>query len=73
MKKLFILFLFLAGVVLQASAQVERKANQKKVKVERRHSETKVKRTSSPRQKVHNLVHRRRRHYSGVRVKHKNE
>lgn len=71
MKKLLFSLLFMGAISLAASAQVtDAKGNDKKAKVETRHSETKVKRTSTPKQKVHNLIHRKHKRYSGVKVKH---
>jgi hypothetical protein len=71
MKKLLFSLLFIGAISLGASAQItDAKANDKKAKLETRHSETKIKRTSTPKQKVHNLLHRKNRRYSGVKVKH---
>lgn len=52
-----------------ASAQTEVKKTDKKTKVETPHSVKKVKKTTTPKQKVHNILHPRRKHYSGVKVK----
>lgn len=70
MKKLLLAIFFFGAMACTASAQTETKANTKKAKVERPHSETKVKRTTTPSQKVHNVLHRKKKHYSGVKVKH---
>jgi len=71
MKKIVLILLLSAGVCLMASAQKkEVKENSKKVTVETPHSESKVKKTTTPKQKVHNLIHPKNKKYSGVRVKH---
>lgn len=69
MKKL--LFILLAGTFgLAASAQEKEKSTDHKVKAENHTSMTKVKKTSTPKQKVHNVIHPKRKHYNGVKVKH---
>ena len=71
MKKLLFVLTLLCAVSLTALAQTaDVKANDKKVKVETPASKTKVKKTSTPTQKVHNLLHPKRKKYSGVKVKH---
>jgi len=70
MKKFLLALFFLAAIGLSASAQKEVKANDKKLKVETRRHKTKVKKTSTPTQKVHNLVRPKHKKYSGVKVKH---
>lgn len=70
MKKVFFSILILSAVSFTASAQTtEVKTNDKKVKVENKHVKHKVKKTSTPGQKVHNLIHPKRKKYSGVKVK----
>jgi hypothetical protein len=71
MKKILLSVLVVSALGLTASAQTEVRHNDKKVKVETPHSETKAKKTSTPGQKVHNAIHRRHKHYSGVKIKHK--
>ena len=63
----FVSVLFCLG--LAASAQTEVKAIDKKVKVETTHHKKKIKKTSTPGQKVHNLVRPKHKKYSGVKVK----
>ena len=71
MKKVFFSLLILGAVSFSASAQTtDVKANDKKVKVENSRKKTKVKKTSTPGQKVHNIIHPKRKKYSGVKVKH---
>ena len=70
MKKIVLSLLIVSALGFTASAQTEVKHNDKKMKVETPSSETKVKKTSTPGQKVHNAIHRKRKHYSGVKVKH---
>lgn len=41
----------------------------KKKKTETATTETKVKKTSSPKQKVHNVIHPKHKQYNGVKVK----
>lgn len=71
MKKILLSFLVLFALGFTAAAQnKEVKATDKKVKVETSIAKSKVKKTSTPRQKVHNVLHPRRKKYSGVKVKH---
>ena len=70
MKKLILSVLIVSAVGLTASAQTEVKHTDKKMKMETPRSETKVKKTSTPKQKVHNVIHPKRKHYNGVKVKH---
>lgn len=65
MKKILILFFvaFLAGGA--ASAQT------KKTKKKTETTETKVKRTTTIPQKVHNVIHPKHKKYSGHKIKHK--
>ena len=70
MKKLLFALFFLGAMACTASAQTETKASNKKAKVETPRSETKVKKTTTPKQKVHNVIHRKKKRYSGVKVKH---
>jgi len=71
MKKQLLSLIVLATIGFTASAQTsEVKTNDKKVKVENEQAKTKVKKTSTPGQKVHNLVYRKHKRYSGVKVKH---
>lgn len=71
MKKVIFSLAILCAISFTAAAQTsEVKAKDKKVKVETPHSETKVKKTSTPGQKVHNILHPKRKKYSGVKVKH---
>ena len=70
MKRLVFCIFILAAISLTASAQTEAKHTDKKTKIETPHSETKIKKTSTPKQKVHNVLHPRRKHYNGVKVKH---
>lgn len=71
MKKLLLSVTVMFAVCIAASAQTaEVKANDKKVKIESETAKTKVKKTSTPGQKVHNLFHRKNKKYSGVKVKH---
>ena len=58
---------------LAASAQEVEKSNNKKAKLEGAHTEVKAKKTSTPKQKVHNVIHPKHKHYSGVKVKAKKE
>lgn len=69
MKKLILSMLVIGAIGFSASAQ-DVKANNKKAKVETSTTETKVKKTSTPTQKVGNVIHPKRKHYSGVKVKH---
>lgn len=69
MKKFLFSLVFFCALGFTASAQKEVKANDKKVKVETPHHETKVKKTTTPGQKVHNVFHRKHKRYSGVKVK----
>lgn len=62
--------LILGTVSLTAAAQTEAKHTDKKTKIETPRSETKIKKTSTPKQKVHNVLHPGRKKYSGVKVKH---
>lgn len=71
MKKVLLMLIFSAGVFMAASAQKkEVKETSKKTVVETPRSETKVKKTSTPKQKVHNVIHPKNKKYSGVKVKH---
>lgn len=71
MKKVLFILTILCALGFTATAQTaDVKANDKKVKVETPGSKTKVKKTSTPTQKVHNLLHPKRKKYSGVKVKH---
>ncbi len=70
MKKILFCFFISTLLGLSVSAQViEKKSNEKKTKIETPHTKTKVKKTTTPTQKVHNVLHPKRKHYSGVRVK----
>ncbi|GAA4736981.1 hypothetical protein [Flavisolibacter ginsenosidimutans] len=69
MKKILLSLLFFSALGFAASAQTEVKATGKKVKVENKHHKKKLKRTSTPTQKVHNLVRPKHKKYSGVKVK----
>jgi hypothetical protein len=70
MKKVLFAILLLCGISIGASAQVvKQKTTPTKSKTETHHSQRKVKRTSSPSQKVHNVIHPKRKHYNGVKVK----
>ena len=71
MKKILLSLTILCAISFTAAAQsAEVKANDKKVKVESPDAKTKIKKTSTPGQKVHNLIHRKHKKYSGVKVKH---
>ncbi|MFL5739100.1 MAG: hypothetical protein ACJ75B_02700 [Flavisolibacter sp.] len=70
MKKFLLSVFVLAALNFAASAQIEKKSNGKKAKVETPHHEVKVKKTSSPSQKVHNVIHPKKKQYNGVKVKH---
>lgn len=71
MKKILLSLIILCGLSFTVAAQsAEVKANDKKVKIESSAEKTKIKKTSTPGQKVHNLVHRKHKKYSGVKVKH---
>lgn len=70
MKKLLLSLAILCAISFTAAAQTEVKANDKKVKIESSTEKTKIKKTSTPGQKVHNLIHRKHKKYSGVKVKH---
>jgi opacity protein-like surface antigen len=71
MKKILFCLGILCAVSFTAAAQTaEVKAKDKKVKVETHRAKTKVKKTTTPGQKVHNLLHPKRKKYSGVKVKH---
>lgn len=71
MKKILVSLLILSAVSFSASAQViEKKTTDKKVKVETPTTKNKVKKTSTPGQKVHNVIHPKHKRYSGVKVKH---
>ena len=72
MKKLLLSLLVIGAFGLAASAQ-DVKSNDKKAKVEGTDGAVKVKKTSTPRQKVHNVIHPKDKHYSGVKVKGKKE
>lgn len=69
MKKILLSLFFLSALSFAASAQVEVKGNDKKVKVETPRHKKKIKKTSTPTQKVHNLVRPKHKKYSGVKVK----
>ncbi len=69
MKKIVLSLLIVGAVSLSAAAQTEVKHTDKKMKVETPRTETKVKKTSTPKQKVHNVLHPKRKHYNGVKVK----
>lgn len=69
MKKILLSLTVLCAIGFSAAAQ-EVKANDKKVKIESSTEKTKIKKTSTPGQKVHNLFHRKHKKYSGVKVKH---
>ena len=70
MKKFLFTCLILVAVGFAASAQTEKtKSNEKKSKVESTTKDAKVKKTSTPKQKVHNVIHRKNKQYSGVKVK----
>ena len=60
--------LVIGAIGFSASAQ-DVKANDKKAKVETPAGDAKIKKTSTPTQKIHNVVHPKRKHYSGVKVK----
>jgi len=71
MKKIIFCCLLTSLLGLAVSAQViEKKSNNRKTKIETPHSETKIKKTSTPKQKIHNILHPKRKQYSGVRIKH---
>jgi hypothetical protein len=71
MKKIFLSLLFSTAICIIASAQkAEVKGNDKKTKVETTHHEGKVKKTTTPKQKVHNVLHPKSKKYNGVKVKH---
>lgn len=71
MKKFLLSLTAVLAISIAANAQsAEVKANDKKVKIESSAEKTKVKKTSTPGQKVHNLLHRKNKKYSGVKVKH---
>lgn len=70
MKKIVLSLTILCALSFAAAAQTkEVKANDKKVKIESATGKTKIKKTSTPGQKVHNLLHRKHKKYSGVKVK----
>jgi hypothetical protein len=69
MKKLLLGIFTVCFLSVAASAQTDAKSNDKKAKVESSNAEMKVKKTTTPKQKVHNIVHPKRKHYSGVKVK----
>ena len=70
MKKVVLSLFVVSALGLTAAAQTETKHTDKKMKVETPHSETKVKKTSTPEQKVHNVVHPKHKEYNGTKVKH---
>jgi hypothetical protein len=71
MKKVLFALFMVCAISLSASAQVvKQKTTPSKSKTEYHHSQKKVKRTSTPGQKVHNVIHPKRKHYNGVKVKH---
>lgn len=70
MKKLLLSLLIVGAFSFGASAQTETKQTDKKMKTETPRTETKIKKTSTPTQKVHNVLHPKRKHYNGVKVKH---
>jgi hypothetical protein len=71
MKKIFFCCFVTALLSLSVSAQViEKKTTPKKTKVETPHTTPKIKKTSTPTQKVHNIIHPKKKHYSGTKVKH---
>jgi hypothetical protein len=69
MTKFLFSLVFFCAIGFAASAQTEVKTKDKKVKVETPHRETKIKKTTTPGQKVHNVLHPKRKRYSGVKVK----
>lgn len=70
MKKLTASLLFISVITFSASAQkVEERVTDKKAKVETKHTEAKVKKTTTPKQKVHNVIHPKHKKYSGVKMK----
>lgn len=72
MKRVLLSIMLVVVVCFTASAQLKEKSNSKKTKVETHHYMTKVKRTSTPKQKIHNVLHRKKRHhYKGIKVRHK--
>lgn len=70
MKRLFICLFILGFISVSASAQVTEKVKDNKVKVETSHSTTKVKKVPTPKQRVHNVLHRKHKKYHAVKVKH---
>lgn len=71
MKKIFFALAFFCALSFSASAQREVKANDKKVKVETPTHKAKVKKTSTPLQKVNNVVRPKHKKYSGIKAKSK--
>ena len=69
MKKILFATLLFSVLGFAASAQVEVKGNDKKVKVETPHHKKKVKKTSTPTQKVHNIIRPKHKKDSGVKVR----
>ena len=64
MKKLLFALCLVCFTGAMATAQ-----DGKKKKVETANTETKVKKTSTPTQKVHNVIHPKHKKYSGVKAK----
>lgn len=70
MKRILLILFILSVVGVSASAKTTvTKTNDKKVKVENKHVKYKARKTATPAQKVHNLVHPKRKKYSGVKIK----
>ena len=70
MKRLLLSLLLLGFISFSASAQVTEKTKDNKAKVETPHTTTKVKKVPTPKQRVHNVLHRKKKHYHKVKVKH---
>ena len=70
MKKLLFSLLLLCLISFGASAQVTEKTKDNKAKVETPHSTTKVKKVPTPKQRVHNVLHPKKKKYHSVKVKH---
>ena len=69
MKKVIMILVLVAGISVVTYAQTTKP----KAKVETSDYKVKAKPKTTPKQKVHNVIHPKRKQYSGVKVKGKKE